>query len=293
MIRALALFTLLASSFTQASGMVDYLEVDNNVVLFSTTETKAHAALSCVTDDNADLWSVSLATDSGRAMYSLILTAMAKGDELGLSVSTANDCGVITGIERADNVALALVVAEETAASESTAADNSPFSGTIFDNFMQLKFNALQNRNGVGLNGTDYFTGLEDETGSVYTGVLGTNDRKQLVSHSGSGWVTSVILPLASKNSDVLMELVIDGETYEFRGSPQDTSGRFVLGGFSSYSSDLTTFRNVLASPEEVVWQGKGNPFNEGFELWVTMSSFSTTSTYEYWGVQYLNGHPH
>jgi hypothetical protein len=95
---------LVASLRLNAAGTVDFLEVNNDLVLFSTTEIKATASPACVTSDNADLWSVSLATKAGSAIYSMILTAMANGESMGLVVQSANDCNVRDGIERADTV---------------------------------------------------------------------------------------------------------------------------------------------------------------------------------------------
>jgi hypothetical protein len=102
------LFTslLLVSSTIQASGTVNFLEVDNDVVLFSTSEAKTVASPTCVTTDNANLWTVSLASDSGRAIYSLILTSMAKGEGVALNIESAQDCADKSGVERASKVNL-------------------------------------------------------------------------------------------------------------------------------------------------------------------------------------------
>ncbi|MGJ8682189.1 hypothetical protein [Paraglaciecola sp.] len=63
-----------------SSGTIDFLEVDNDVVLFSTTQAKTHTLPSFVPAENANLWSIPLTTESGRVTYSLILTVMAKDD---------------------------------------------------------------------------------------------------------------------------------------------------------------------------------------------------------------------
>ncbi len=101
-------FGLLAVSYAgylHAGGSVDFLEVDSDVVLFSTSESKSGLRPECVDiANNEDLWSISLATDSGRATYSLILTAMAKGETAGLNIESANDCADRIGIERASKV---------------------------------------------------------------------------------------------------------------------------------------------------------------------------------------------
>ncbi|MGJ8682178.1 hypothetical protein [Paraglaciecola sp.] len=88
------------------AGTIDFLEVDNDVVLFSTTDAKTHTLPSCVTAENANLWSVSLANESGRATYSLILTAMARGDSVALDVESADDCVNRPGAEDVSKVNL-------------------------------------------------------------------------------------------------------------------------------------------------------------------------------------------
>lgn len=93
-----------------AGNDIDYLQIDNDIVLFSVEGEKSDTSPACVSADKADLWSVSLASDSGRAIYSLILTAMAK-DGMGIEVNSAGDCAVATGVERADKVSLGAIVA--------------------------------------------------------------------------------------------------------------------------------------------------------------------------------------
>ena len=107
------------SGLAQASGAVDFLQVDDDVVMFSTDEAKVVPSPACVTAENQNLWSVSLATDAGRAIYSMVLTSMAKGSGLGLSVESANDCGVTDGVERAKKVALDTVISAENASNSS------------------------------------------------------------------------------------------------------------------------------------------------------------------------------
>jgi hypothetical protein len=102
--KILVLLSLLATCGLHAAGTVDFLEVDNDVVLFSTTEAKVATSPACVDSENANMWTVSLASDSGRAIYSLILTAMAKGEGLGLNIESAQDCAVSNGVERAGRV---------------------------------------------------------------------------------------------------------------------------------------------------------------------------------------------
>lgn len=93
----------LLSGVAQAAGSVDFLEVENDIVLFSTSESKVSPA-TCVTSENNELWSVSLNNETGRAIYSLVLTALAKGESVGLNVASAEDCSAKPGVERASKV---------------------------------------------------------------------------------------------------------------------------------------------------------------------------------------------
>lgn len=98
------ILTLVAvfSGVTQAAGTVDFLEVDNDVVLFSTSEVKATNSPACVTAENANKWSISLATQSGRANYTMLVTALSMGIEV--NVETAGDCADMAGLERATRI---------------------------------------------------------------------------------------------------------------------------------------------------------------------------------------------
>lgn len=95
---------------TQAAGTIDQLKIDDDVVLFSTTEAKTHTLPACVSDEHAKLWSVSLQTDSGKAMYALILNAMSQGS--GLTVDSAADCANRNGVERAKGVDITVATQE-------------------------------------------------------------------------------------------------------------------------------------------------------------------------------------
>jgi hypothetical protein len=99
---------LIVSTFTSfAAAKIDYINVDGDLVYFSTLEAKTSASPSCVISDTQNLWSISLSTSSGRALYSLLATAVA--GELAITVSSALDCMDTSGIERAKSIAIAPV----------------------------------------------------------------------------------------------------------------------------------------------------------------------------------------
>ncbi|MCV2884652.1 hypothetical protein OE749_08085 [Aestuariibacter sp. AA17] len=96
-----ALFT-----FNSQAGVIDYLKVDGNTVYFSSSTAKASTSPACVAPENSDYWTTSLTSESGRAMYSLLVTALAK--ETQFDVISANDCADADGFERAQSINLLL-----------------------------------------------------------------------------------------------------------------------------------------------------------------------------------------
>lgn len=147
---SLLAFTFFSASFgLQAAGTVDFLEVDNDVVLFSTSETKIGTSPACMASDNANLWSVSLASNSGRAIYSLILTAMAKDDNVGLNIQSAQDCADKTGLERASKVNLVATARNVSSGSSKSVgvykADGTTHVGTLVDYVNYWDFHYVTN----------------------------------------------------------------------------------------------------------------------------------------------------
>ena len=105
------LLAILAISSTFASSQVDYLNVEGDVVYFSLAEEKSHALPSCATaTENNDKYTVLLTSETGRALYSLLITAMAS--KQGVSVNSANDCNAVSGVERAQGVSIVPEVGE-------------------------------------------------------------------------------------------------------------------------------------------------------------------------------------
>jgi hypothetical protein len=102
--KSMCLISFLIIGISQATGTVDLLKIDNNVLLFSTTETKSDSVLTCVSDDNTQNWAVSLQTDEGQGIYALLLAAVSNNQSI--TVESAEDCGALDGTERASSVAI-------------------------------------------------------------------------------------------------------------------------------------------------------------------------------------------
>ena len=91
-------------SSSSLAAKVSYVSVKNDKVYFSTAIAKSHTIPTCVTTENTNKWALNIAEPSGRAMYSILVTAMAAN--MDLSVVSANDCGAETGYERPIEITL-------------------------------------------------------------------------------------------------------------------------------------------------------------------------------------------
>ncbi|WP_125784027.1 hypothetical protein [Pseudoalteromonas rubra] len=92
--------TLLSATVTQAqtSAHVKSLSVQGTTATFSLVQDKTHTLPACVNPDTRQLWSLDITSIQGRALYSLLMTAVSKSQLV--SVQSANNCDVLAGIEQ-------------------------------------------------------------------------------------------------------------------------------------------------------------------------------------------------
>lgn len=102
----------LSSLNCHASGAISSLKVDSDVVYFSTSEAKNTASPACMNNDNAAEWTLSLNTATGKAAYSLLVTALASNRNV--SIESAGDCDAAANFERAKGVSIDPVAAPTT-----------------------------------------------------------------------------------------------------------------------------------------------------------------------------------
>lgn len=89
----IALIALVFFSFIGVSAQaapLNHLEVQNDLVIFSTGEVKSHIIPACVTAENNQLWAVSLNTQKGVFTHAMLLTAISSNKPI--EVITANRC---------------------------------------------------------------------------------------------------------------------------------------------------------------------------------------------------------
>ncbi|NRB64685.1 MAG: hypothetical protein HRU40_16935 [Saprospiraceae bacterium] len=82
---------LISTSFNSfAAAKLKYLSVKNDVVYFSLTENKSHTKLSCVSDENTEIWAFSLNESDADQKLTLLTTAFATN--LSITVTPAGQC---------------------------------------------------------------------------------------------------------------------------------------------------------------------------------------------------------
>ncbi len=101
---------LLVTANVWAGGEINHLDVNDGIVVFGTSEAKTATSPTCTAAEQADKWAVSINSESGRAIYSLLMTAMVTNRTV--TVVSAADCADAEGIERALGVNLEVNVTD-------------------------------------------------------------------------------------------------------------------------------------------------------------------------------------
>ncbi|MGV2871282.1 fibrinogen-like YCDxxxxGGGW domain-containing protein [Colwellia sp. E150_009] len=101
--KLLTLLLIAVTSQSFASSKISYLSVKDEVVYFSTTSAKIHAIPDCVATENQQKWAIPMGNLNGRAMYSMLVTAVAANSLV--TINSKNSCDV-TGFESPIEIAL-------------------------------------------------------------------------------------------------------------------------------------------------------------------------------------------
>jgi len=283
------LFITLCIFFTVhsfAAGKVNYLKVDGDNVHFATTEGKITTSPACAVEASKDYFTVSLKTEAGRAIYSLLVTAMSTNEPV--DVISANDCADTPGLERAQSVSL-----------PSTTSNQGTENSTILNTAIEAYDSHFQIKNGFRSHEKDYYTyAFHNSKGSK--GAVLTGSRTQLVNVTGSGWLTAILTPMTINNynnkSTLKLEVIIDGETKTIELTPQLYGSRFFLGLAKTSMADNinSDLFYHIQTPVHVVNEGKGIRFEQNMEVWLTMGEAPPEpSPSNYFGVHYIRGSSH
>lgn len=278
-----------------AAGKVSYLNVDGDNVHFATAEVKAAASPGCAVEASKEHFAVSLRTEAGRAMYSLLITAMSS--DVPVTVVSANDCADAFGLERAQSVSIS---PEVTPVERSNSdAENDTFSNTILDTAIESYDGHFQIKNGLRNHELNYYTYAFHSAQGVKGAVL-TGSRTQLANITGHGWLTAILTPITTNvynsNSTLKLEVIIDGEIKTIELKPQLVGTRFFLGlSKTSIAENINSdIFNWIQNPSYVVNVGKGVRFEQSMEVWITMGEAPPASSpLNYFGVNYVRGSNH
>lgn len=253
----------------QAAAKLTLLDVQGDVVYFSSAESKTAGIPACVSPENSTLYSLSLTHDSGKAMYAMLMTAMSSGN--ALDITSAGDCGAVDGFERASAIKFAQV-----------AVSAKDFSGTILENVKELKYPFV---NSIGENSNQHKTffnwfvanGKQRRYGhlSKSTPVNRHNIGRK---NEGSGWLTAIILPELNFNTKYTIDVHIDGVQYSFTGVSQhypQFGGRVYMGVAAETGSYDNQTKVVYKYPEAatVVSMGQGVPFYQSIDVFLSLDS--------------------
>ncbi|MCP4985487.1 MAG: hypothetical protein GY928_05265 [Colwellia sp.] len=125
--------SLVFSSQVFSAAQINYLNIDGDAVHFSISEDKPDAPPACVVEESNDRYAVSLDSEAGRAIYSLLITAMASKQPV--TVEGSQDCNNVDGIERAQGVSISPVFEEQ----ESNKVQWMGYTQLVAGNFLRNK----------------------------------------------------------------------------------------------------------------------------------------------------------
>ena len=284
--KSLLTTALLIPNFVFAAAQVNYLNVDGDTVHFSTAEAKTATAPQCAVAETNDKFAVSLNSEAGRAMYSLLVTAMAS--KQAVSVKSAQDCAAVAGVERAKGVSIVPVV-EETVSTGN-------LSNSIIDNYIEAPRYFFKNHHGSQDYEMAFFQKQFQSPFGIYTNLI-QNSRKQVLSLTDQkGWITAILSPecrhYGSGQHKVDIEIITDGKSRLIQAERQLplNSGqiRYFIGLIDSSNGKSD---NAIMQPSMVATSGKGIRFESSAEVWMTSYCETEGSApYIYAGVNYILG---
>lgn len=103
------LFSLFHFNEALASKLTE-LKVEGDYVVFKTQATKTHEMPACVVPQYKEYWNVDLTTETGRAQYSILVTAMSM--KANVIVTSNHNCTNSNGIEVAKSVQITEAIKE-------------------------------------------------------------------------------------------------------------------------------------------------------------------------------------
>ncbi|MGV2871280.1 fibrinogen-like YCDxxxxGGGW domain-containing protein [Colwellia sp. E150_009] len=179
-----SLALILLCTFNSYAGQVSFLKVENDILYFSVVNSKTHLIPSCVTAENNDTWAISLSEGMGRAMYPMLMTAVAA--KINVTVETKNTCD-ITAFESPLNLSFG-------------TQNNAPVNSSIYASCDEILQNIPSAQDGIytiqpGTGQLDVFCHMDVLDGGWTLVMRGAQD-------DIDNWNTTGALNMESSNTD-------------------------------------------------------------------------------------------
>lgn len=269
-----------------AASQINTLNVEGDIVLFSTLGGKAEPTLDCISTANKDLWSVSLKHQSGRALYAALVAAFS-GKNL-VDVNSANDCLEVSGIESAIGIQLSSSNSDGTATQQPNRS--------VLDRVIEIKHDGLMSFKGSSPS-TTFFFGESFLSPQGVWRAIGYNTRQNMINFSGTGgWLTSILTPncMGHLEAAIKIEIIVDGNSRIIELTRQHKKEmRWFIGELETpIIANNERALPIISLPEKVVSTGKGVRFESSLEVWLTSNCTSRpgSSAYQSAGVGYVLG---
>ena len=255
------------SCLSLASVKISNMALQDNLVTFTTTPAKPDTALACVDSGSKDTWAAAIDTYSGRALYTMLVTAV--GENLSLEIESAGDCNAAGNIERPAMVRIA-AQSEANIDIAQKLEELMPF-GMHYNRLWigDEKITSSSSSHQLEKAYTsDKFPSYIKDGGSSFK--IGSSAKVNLVNLTNhKGFFAGFVIPYINQNGSCVVDVALDGITKRYEYAPTINGMLFAAG--ASRSSDNVEGR-VMLSAGGAASSGKAIPFNQSLKVDVQCS---------------------
>jgi len=270
------------SCLSLASVKISNMALQDNLVTFTTTPAKPDTALACVDSGTKDTWAAAIDTYSGRALYTMLVTAV--GENLSLEIESAGDCNAAGNIERPAMVRIA-AQSEANIDIAQKLKELTPFainSSRLWvgdeeipkDGHSHALINAAYFK--------DKYSPYIKQDGGSSSKLYGTTKRNLVNLANHKGLFAGFITPQMNYGGSCIVDVALDGITHSYKYESTQTGMMFAAG--ATRSSDYEPGR-VLLTVSGAASLGQAIPFNQSIK--VDMHCTGDINTTQYAAVAY------
>lgn len=242
---------LVFSSLVLASVKIATMTLQDNMVTFTTLPAKPDTGLACVDSSLKDTWASAIDTYTGRALYTMLVTAVSAN--LDVEIDSSGDCKDASNIERP---AMVRVTAQAVATQPTTSGINigqklaelTPF-GIHYRRLWSggeraaLDYHIDKLADGVSSNFPDYY--LKDGGSKMKIGMRGVKYKVVNITNQ-AGLFAGFVTPYMNVNSNCTVDVALDGISRSYYYEPNGNAMKFVAG--ATRSSDYVAGRVMLTA---------------------------------------------